>query len=437
METIVSLITAPMKAAIAVIRVSGDETLDIVSSCFSKPLPKVGNQILYGNFLDLEKNPIDEVVLSLFLAPKSYTGEDVVEISCHGSMLIASKIMETIIAKGARIAERGEFTARAFYNGKMDLVQAESVLSLIDAKTEEQRKLSLFALKGKASETLYPVKEKLADILSNIEVNIDYPEYEDIEEMTRDKIDENVSKIIKELDELIKDATNANIVLEGVKVALVGKPNVGKSSLLNALLNEDKAIVTDIPGTTRDIVEGDINLNGLLLHVIDTAGIRESDDKIESIGIEKSKEMIEKADLVIHLKDVSQIEDEEDEQLQSLIQGKTYIEVFNKKDLISEFEEGKIYISAQNKDITGLIDKIKELYQTISIKPSLASEREIGLLKEARIDLECAITKEKYAPLDLISIHLKSAYDALKRILGEEVSPDLEKEIFSRFCVGK
>ena len=436
METIVILITPPMKGAIAVIRVSGDNTFDIVSSCFSKGIDTSKRNVSFGTFLNEDGKEIDDVVLTVFVGPKSFTGEDVVEISCHGSMLIASKIIETIISKGARVAERGEFTARAYYNGKIDLVQAESVLSLIDSKTDEQRQLSLYALKGKASETLYPVKEALADILANIEVNIDYPEYDDIEEMTRAKIDEKVKNILIELDKLISDATSANLILDGVNVALIGKPNVGKSSLLNALLNENKAIVTEIPGTTRDIVEGDINLDGLLLHIIDTAGIRESDDKIEAIGIEKSKEMIKKADLIIYLKDAR--DNEIDVDLDKVIENKTHVIVYNKKDLIENFEDDKLYISAENKDITALINRIKDIYiKERSIKPSLCSERELGLLKEAKKDLSFALEQENFQSLDIIAIHLKSGYDALKRILGEEVNPDLEKEVFSRFCVGK
>lgn len=436
METIVSLITPPMKGAIAVIRMSGDRTFDIISSCFSKEINFEKRNVSFGTFLDEDKNEIDDVVLTIYVGPKSYTGEDVVEISCHGSMLIASKIIETLIFKGARLAERGEFTSRAYYNNKIDLVQAESVLSLIDSKTDEQRKLSLYALKGKASKTLYPVKNALADILSNIEVNIDYPEYNDIEEITRNDIDVKVKEIIDELDKLIEQATNANYILDGVNVALIGKPNVGKSSLLNALLNENKAIVTDIPGTTRDIVEGDINLDGLLLHIIDTAGIRKSEDKIESIGIEKSKEMIEKADLIIYIKDSTN--DEYDKELEDIINNKMHIVVYNKKDLINDYDDDKIYISAYNNDISNLKDKIKDIYmKEKSIKPSLCSERELGLVKEARKDLLFALEQEEYQPLDILSVYLKAGYDSLKRILGEEVNPDLEKEIFSRFCVGK
>ena len=249
-------------------------------------------------------------------------------------------------------------------------------------------------------------------------------------------VDEKVKNILIELDKLISDATSANLILDGVNVALIGKPNVGKSSLLNALLNENKAIVTEIPGTTRDIVEGDINLDGLLLHIIDTAGIRESDDKIEAIGIEKSKEMIKKADLIIYLKDAR--DNEIDVDLDRVIENKTHVIVYNKKDLIENFEDDKLYISAENKDITALINRIKDIYiKERSIKPSLCSERELGLLKEAKKDLSFALEQENIQSLDIIAIHLKSGYDALKRILGEEVNPDLEKEVFSRFCVGK
>ncbi len=434
METIVGLATPPIKGALGVIRVSGDDCLNLVKSCFSKEIQDKGNSVFVGNFLSIEKEIIDEVVLTYFKAPKSFTGENVIEISFHGSMLIASMILQTLIAKGARMAERGEFSSRAFYHGKIDLVQAEAILSLIDAKTEEQRKLSIFSLKGKTSKLLVPVKESLGDILSNIEVNIDYPEYDDIEIMTREKLDVEVNKIINQLNSMINDAKHGNVILEGINVVLIGKPNVGKSSLLNALLGQNKAIVTSIPGTTRDLVEGEINLDGLILHIIDTAGIHKSDDIIETIGIEKSLEAIKKADLIIHIKDPFDVDSSNE--ILNYIKDKNYIEVYNKADL-KKFDN-KVCISAKNNDIDNLIMEIKKLYNINDfIKPSLCSEREIGLLVEARENLKQALEKNQYEPLDLISIDLKQAYDNLKRILGEEVSPDMEKEVFSRFCVGK
>ncbi len=436
METIVSPATAPLKSALAIIRVSGDTTYEIMTKIFSKSLEIESGRTIFGNLLDLDGSIIDEVVLSCFKAPKSFTGEDVIEISCHGSMLIVNKIVSIIISLGARLAERGEFSARAFYNGKIDLVQAESINTLIDSKTEEQRNIALMALKGKASKKLDPVKTLLADILANIEVNIDYPEYEDIEEMSKEKILNSVQSLINNINELLSQSKHGALYINGINVAIVGRPNVGKSSLLNALLGENKAIVTNIPGTTRDIVEGEVNINGLILHIIDTAGIRESDDQIESLGIKKSTEMIKKADLVLYVKD-----DEDDKylELEELFKDKLYIEIINKMDLINKKKQNRVYISALNNNIDALKQEISKLYDLEkNIEPSLCSDREIGLLNTVKNDLLLAEkeTKEN-KPLDLVSIHLKNAYDAIKRILGEEVNPDLEKEVFSRFCVGK
>ncbi len=436
METIVSPATAPLKSALAVIRVSGNTTYEIMTKIFSKSLDIEGGRTIFGNILDLDGNIIDEVVLSCFKAPKSFTGEDVIEISCHGSMLIVNKIVSIIISLGARLAERGEFSARAFYNGKIDLVQAESINTLIDSKTEEQRNIALMALKGKASKKLNPVKTLLADILANIEVNIDYPEYEDIEEMSKEKILNSVQSLLNIIDELLNQSKHGALYINGINVAIVGRPNVGKSSLLNALLGENKAIVTNIPGTTRDIVEGEVNINGLILHIIDTAGIRESDDQIESLGIKKSTEMIKKADLVLYVKDN---EDDKYLELEELFKDKLYIEIINKMDLISEKKENRVYISALNNNLDALKQEISKIYDLEkNIEPSLCSDREIGLLNSVKNDLLLAEkeTKEN-KPLDLVAIHLKNAYDAVKRILGEEVNPDLEKEVFSRFCVGK
>lgn len=436
MDTIISPATGLIKSALAIIRLSGDTCYELIEKQFSKKLPEDGGRIIYGNLFDLEGNIIDEVTLMCFKGPKSFTGEDVIEINCHGSLLIINKIMETFIALGARKAERGEFTSRAFYNGKIDLVQAESINELINSKTDAQRKLSLFALKGKTSSTLIPLRNALADVLANIEVNIDYPEYEDIEQVSNEKVLETSHFALKEIDKLLNLGKKASLLVQGINVAIVGRPNVGKSSLLNALLNEDKAIVTEIPGTTRDIVEGEIDINGLLMHIIDTAGIRNSSDIVESLGIKKAEEMIKKADLIIYLKDdVNDVYQE----LEELIKGKQVITVINKKDLIKNYDKNYIYISALNHDIDDLKNKISKIYDLEKdVEPSLCSAREIGLLNEAKLALLEAIKEQQNnSPLDLISIYIKQSYDAIKRILGEEVNPDLEKEVFSRFCVGK
>ncbi len=438
-DCIVSLITPPLKGAIAVIRISGERTLDIGNSIFSRKIEKP-NYVYYGHIKDNEEI-IDEVMLTYFKGPKSFTGEDVIEISCHGSMLIANEIISLIISKGARVAERGEFTSRAFYNGRIDLVQAEAVNSLINAETKEAKTLSLYSLGGETSSLLDPIKTKLADILSNIEVNIDYPEYQDIEEVTNDKIINEMDELISTLDSLISKGEKSKLIVEGINVALVGRPNVGKSSLLNELLGKDKAIVTNIPGTTRDIVEGQINLNGLIVNLLDTAGIRDSDDVVEQIGINKSKETISNADLVIVVLEKGNITPEDNEILEYTKDKKRLI-VYNKDDLKQHTSnDNEIYISCINHDIKALIDALSKLYsldKMNALSPSLTSSRDIGLLNKAKDNLMSAKQEALMGiSLDLISTSIKSSYDALKEILGEEVKVDLTEEIFSRFCVGK
>lgn len=437
-DTIVSLITPPLKGAVAVIRISGEKTLEIVQEMFSRKIEK-SHYVYYGYILNKEEK-IDEVMLSYFKGPKSFTGEDVIEISCHGSMLIVDQIISLLLSKGCRLAERGEFTSRAFYNGRIDLVQAEAVNSLINAQTKEAKQISLFSLNGQTSSLLYPVRDHLADILSLIEVNIDYPEYEDVEEMTHEKMIKELDELILTVSNLIKDGEKSKLITEGINVSIVGRPNVGKSSLLNALVKKEKAIVTSIPGTTRDIVEGQINLNGLIINLLDTAGIREASDEVEKIGIERSKESIEKADLVILVLEADKLEDE-DKELLEYTKDKQRIIVYNKKDLVSSNKEEGIYISAKNHDIKELeneISKIFALDKLNALTPSLSSSREIGLLTKAKEGLIQAKQEALMGiSLDLISVNVKMSYDAIKSILGEEVKTDLSEEIFSRFCVGK
>lgn len=438
-DTIVSLITPPLKGAVAVIRISGERTLEIIQEIFSRKIEK-SHYVYYGYILNKEEK-VDEVMLSYFKGPKSFTGEDVVEISCHGSMLIVDQIISLLLAKGCRLAERGEFTSRAFYNGRIDLVQAEAVNSLINAQTNEAKQISMFALNGQTSSLLYPVKEHLADILSLIEVNIDYPEYEDVEEMTHEKMINELDELILTVSNLIKDGEKSKLITEGINVSIVGRPNVGKSSLLNALVKKEKAIVTNIPGTTRDIVEGQININGLIINLLDTAGIRESSDEVEKIGIERSKESIEKADLIILVLEANKLT-EEDQELLEITKEKQRIIVYNKLDTIKEKEKDEgIYISAKNHDIKPLENEITRIFsldKLNALTPSLSSSREIGLLTKAKEGLIQAKDEALIGiSLDLISVNIKMAYDSIKSILGEEIKTDLSEEIFSRFCVGK
>ena len=439
-ETIVALATPPLRSALAIVRLSGDDCFFIVSKFFTKDITKVEKNTIYHGFIKDEEELIDEVVLLTYKGPKSFTGEDSVEIMCHGSPLIFNRIIKVALKNGARLATNGEYSSRAYAHGKLNLMQAESINDLINAETEESKKLSLMALKGDTAKLIEPLKKSLGDILSLIEVNIDYPEYLDIEEANNEKIVEICKENIKYIKKLIKDGVKGNIIKDGINVAIVGKPNVGKSSILNALLNENKAIVTDVKGTTRDIVEGKINLNGVVINLFDTAGIRESSDEVESIGIEKSISKLKDSDIVLCVFD-SQEYDDEDKEITKLVEGKNTIFVYNKKDLVQNNLDDKLYVSALNKDVEPLkkaiIEKLglsKENYDN----PSIANTREIGILENIKTILEQVLIDVKSEiPIDLINSELKEAYLKTLSITGEDNDFDIAKEIFSRFCVGK
>ena len=438
-ETIVALATAPIKSALAIVRLSGDDVFEVVGKCFSKDLSNIKERtIVYGSVIN-DNEKIDDVVLLAYRGPRSFTGEDSIEIICHGSPLISKQIIEACIKNGARMATNGEFSSRAYMHNKIDLVQAEAINDVVNSTTKEAKKLNLLSLDGKTSNLIKPIKTRIADILSLIEVNIDYPEYEDIEVANKDKIVEVIDELIPQIDVLLSDGEKAKIINEGVKVALVGKPNVGKSSLLNAFLGEDRAIVTDIAGTTRDIVEGSVNIDGLVLHLFDTAGIRDSKDTIESIGIERSKKTIKEADLVVVVLDSSQELDEEDKQILNFAKEYDSIVVYNKDD--NDSNTDKLSISALNGQIEPLIKAIKErvgVDEKAFSKPALNNTRQLGLLSKAKESLLIA-KKDTLNDLtvDLISTSLFDAYTSILEILGESNQLDLSKEIFSRFCVGK
>ena len=439
-ETIVALATAPLKSALSIVRLSGDDCFFVVNKIFSKDLTKyTKNSIIHGQMIDGTET-VDDVVLLLYIAPHSFTGENSVEIISHGSPIIFNKIIDLCIKSGARLATGGEFSSRAYFHGKMNLMEAESINDLINAESEESKKISMMALEGKTSLLIEPIKTKLGDLLSNIEVNIDYPEYLDIEEANNEKIVEFCRDILKYIDELIKNGNKGNIIKDGIKVAIVGKPNVGKSSILNALLNEEKAIVTNIKGTTRDIVEGKINLNGVIINLFDTAGIRESSDVVEEIGIKKSIEKLNDSDIVLCVFDSANF-DNEDKEILELVKNKKHIIVYNKSDLIKEKVADNLYISALNKDIEPLKNKIleildlkKENYEN----PSIANVRELGLLKNIKEILKNVLRDtENDVPIDIINSEIKEAYLKTLSITGEDFDFDISKEIFSRFCVGK
>ena len=439
LETIVALATPPIRSALAIIRLSGEDCFKICSSFFSKKINVGKSTIMHGYILDNDEK-IDEVVLLAYKGPKSFTGEDSVEIISHGSPIIFNQIIEIALKNGARLASGGEFTSRAYMNGKLDLIQAESINDLINAESKEAKKIALMSLDGSTSKLIDPIKKDLGDLLSLIEVNIDYPEYEDIEEVNKEKINEMMNKNIKYIKELIKNGDKGNIIRDGINVAIVGKPNVGKSSILNALIDEDKAIVSNIKGTTRDIVEGKFILNGVVINLFDTAGIRESDDFIEEIGINKSIKKLNDADLIIAVFDNSNF-DEEDEEILSLIKNKHHIIVKNKADLMNNKDKNELYVSALNKEIDSLKKAIinelnlsKENYTN----PSISSVRELGILKNVLEMMEkVKRDNENDVSIDLLSADIKNMYLLILSLIGEDHDFDIAKEIFSRFCVGK
>ena len=439
-ETIVALATPPLKSALAIIRVSGDDCFDVVSKCFSKDIRGIDKRTLLTGEIINDNEVIDQVVVAVYKGPKSFTGEDLVEIICHGSMLIANQIIETLIKCGGRLATNGEYSSRAFLHGKIDLIQAESINDVINATTKEAKQLSIKSLKGEVSKLVTPIKTKIADLIALIEVNIDFPEYEDIEVANKELIVKSTNAVVPEIEKLVADGHKAKIIKDGIKVAIVGKPNVGKSSLLNALVGEDKAIVTDIAGTTRDIVEGEVNLNGVVLHLLDTAGIREVDDKVESIGVDRAKKSIDEAELIIVVLDGSKDLEDEDKEILELTEGRNRIIVYNKNDIANPKSDG-INISALNKNIQPLVD---EIYRVVGLdeqsfkQPALNNARQLGLLEKAKEALlKAKEDAENDLTVDLISISLMEAYNAILEILGEANQTDLSKEIFSRFCVGK
>lgn len=442
-DTIAAISTALSEGAISIVRMSGKDAIEIANRMCSIDLfKKEANTISYTYIIDPKKNKeIDEVLVSIFKGKKSFTGEDVVEINCHGGIFITKQILTLCLENGARLARPGEFTQRAFLNGRLDLTQAEAVNDMIIAQDENAIGIAMNGIKGSVAKLINPFVDGLLDIIANIEVNIDYPEYDDVEQLTSEKLLPMCHDWMKKINEILNKAKSGKIMREGVKTTIVGKPNVGKSSLLNALLDEDKAIVTDIEGTTRDIVEGIVRLDYVTLHLIDTAGIRESDDVVERIGIEKSIQAIEDAQLVILLLDGSKALDEKDEELLSLTKDKTRLVVYNKEDVAYQKNDDQIWISAANQQIDELTKAINQMYEEHKIalqEPTLNNERQISLMNQSKMHMMQAIdAMEMGMELDLVAIDLQNAYTSMKEILGEVSRDDLLDTLFSNFCLGK
>jgi tRNA modification GTPase len=440
-DTIVALATPPTKSALAIVRLSGPQAFSMFSSIFSKDLTLEKERGVHLGTIRDGDDIIDQAVVIQYLDPKSFTGEDLLEIIIHGSPLIAYQLIETLIAKGARNANPGEFSSRAFLHQKVDLIQAEAIHDVIQATTIEAKRLSLLSLTGQTSEKIAPIRQRLADILSLIEVNIDYPEYQDIEQATKEKVITDCVEIVGLINTFIGEGEKGRLIKEGIKVAIIGKPNVGKSSLLNALINEEKAIVTDIAGTTRDVVEAELNLRGVVLKILDTAGIRQTDNVIEAIGIRKAITTVEQADVVIYVQDATNPSEFDDDALNALLKTKAVIHVYNKKDLLTKYDKQKLYISAKSKDILPLLDAMMQslgIQEANYYTPSFNNSRQLGSLKQIREHLLKAIEDAKAdLTTDLISSSLQLAYQEVIQLLGLEGKVDLGSEIFSRFCVGK
>lgn len=441
-DIIVAIATSRLEAAISIIRVSGPDCIAFVQKFFTgKILEKPSHTINYGFIID-EGKKIDEVLVNIYRGKRTFTGEEMVEINCHGGVYITSKVLEVCIKNGARMAERGEFSKRAFLNGRIDLSQAEAISDIITAKNSYATDLALKGITGNISNFIETLKEDLIQIITQIEVNIDYPEYDDVEELTASSLLPRSSDLLAKMNEILENSKNIKLIKEGIKTVIIGRPNVGKSSLLNALLDEDKAIVTDIAGTTRDIVEGSISIDGIVLNMIDTAGIRETDDIIESIGVEKSKELVHQADLVLLVIDGSQELSDEDKQLLELTKDATRIIVINKIDQGIKVDLQGVKISAKDNQIGDLVAEIKTMFELGKIIDNnnyiLTNARQMMLLQRASQSLNQAVDAMKLSvPTDLIVTDLYECWNNLKEILGEKAKEDLLDELFKRFCIGK
>lgn len=455
-DTIAAISTPPGEGAISIVRMSGEEAVSIAQKVFSgKDLTQAkSHTINYGHIVDPKTHEeIDEVMVSLMLAPKTFTREDVVEINCHGGIVATNRILQLLLVNGARLAEPGEFTKRAFLHGRIDLTQAESVMDLIRAKTDRSMKIALNQLDGNLSHLIDSLRKDILDVLAQVEVNIDYPEYDDVEEMTTKLLKEKAIEIKQRIEQLLKTASQGKIMREGLATALVGRPNVGKSSLLNHLLHEDKAIVTDVAGTTRDVIEEYVNVSGVPLKLIDTAGIRETDDKVEKIGVERSKKAIEQSDLVLLVLNAAESLTKEDLELIRLTNDKKRIIILNKTDLEEKLdrkelakisENAPVYATSilKNEGVEALEEAISKLFfngiENSQSTVMVTNARHIALLKKSQNSLDSVLEGiSSGMPVDLVQIDMTEAWNLLGEITGESYEDELLDQLFSQFCLGK
>lgn len=459
LDTIAAISTPLGEGAIGIVRLSGPEALTISDKIFKSPSGKKlsevnSHTIHYGHIVDPETNEtIEEVMVSVMKGPKTFTREDVVEINCHGGILSVNRVLQLVITNGARLAEPGEFTKRAFINGRIDLSQAEAVMDLIRAKTDRAADVALGQLEGRLSKLIKRLRQEILEVLAQVEVNIDYPEYDDVEEMTNKVFKEKALYVKKEIEKLIQTARQGKILREGLQTVIIGRPNVGKSSLLNSLVQENKAIVTDIPGTTRDVIEEYVNVRGVPLKLVDTAGIRETEDIVERIGVERSRKVLQEADLILFLLNYNEELSEEDRKLFETIEGMDAIIVINKTDLEQriDLDEVKklsgerkiIHLSVkEEKGIEELEETISELYMTGEIESDdftyVSNARHVALLKQALQSITDALNAlENDMPVDLVQIDMTKAWELLGEIIGESIHDELINQLFSQFCLGK
>ncbi len=450
-DTIVAISTALGVGAISIIRVSGNEAVEKVNQIFrGKNLNSVlSHTIHYGHIIDDQGNDVDEVLVSVMKAPKTFTCEDVVEINCHGGIAATQKVLECVFNVGVRLAEPGEFSKRAFLNGRIDLTQAEAIIDIINGKNELALKGAMQQLNGELFAFIRTLRDKISNLLVAIQVNIDYPEYEDIEVVTKNQVLESVNEIKNKLIELIQQSKNVKMIKDGIDVLIIGRPNVGKSSILNKLLQEEKAIVTDIAGTTRDVVEGKMQIDGIQLNILDTAGIRKTEDIVENIGVNKAKSLISPADLILCVLDGTKNLEEDDKDILNLTKGKNSIIVINKTDLPLQLDlsllDNRKYIfvnTIENNGLDLLKQEIKMMFNVDKIIGKdynyFSNARQLSLAKsafDALNDVETALSND--IPLDIVELEIKKVWDTLGEITGDVYTDELIDKLFSQFCLGK
>ncbi|EOP77198.1 tRNA modification GTPase mnmE [Bacillus cereus VDM006] len=455
-DTIAAISTALGEGAIAIVRVSGEDAIEKVNRIFKgKDLTAVSSHTIhYGHIVDLDTDQvIEEVMVSIMRAPRTFTRENIVEINCHGGLVSVNKVLQLILAQGVRLAEPGEFTKRAFLNGRIDLSQAEAVMDLIRAKTDRAMNVAMNQMEGRLSKLIGRLRQEILETLAHVEVNIDYPEYDDVEEMTHNILIEKATHVRGEIKKILETSKQGKILREGIATAIIGRPNVGKSSLLNSLVQEKKAIVTDIAGTTRDVIEEYVNVRGVPLKLIDTAGIRETEDIVERIGVERSKEMMGQADLILIVVNYSEALTNEDEDLFRAVQGKDFIVIVNKTDLPKQIDMKRVTeLAGKNRMITtSLIEEkgvdelekaIADLFFEGTIESAdmtyVSNARHIGLLTQAEKTIGDAIEAiENGVPIDMVQIDLTRTWEILGEITGDTVHESLIDQLFSQFCLGK